>query len=91
MKITDKYIDVLTGGEWWDCIPDDFSDWERWLLERERAMKEMAGIASRLTFCGECVYFNRITDTLGTCERCAEGTKTEDDFCSNGDAGEGEE
>ena len=91
MKITDKYIDVLTGGEWWDCIPDDFSNLELWLLERERAMKEMAGIASRLTYCGECVYFNRITDTLGICERGAEGTKTEDDFCSSGDVGEGEE
>ena len=80
MKITDKYIDVLTEGEWWDYIPDDSFDMELWLLER--AVKEMAGIASRLTYCGECVHFNRITDTLGTCERCAEGTKTEDDFCS---------
>ena len=57
----------------------------------ERAVKEMLGIASRLTFCGECVYFNRKTDTLGTCERGAEGTKTEDDFCSNGEAKEEEE
>ena len=89
MKITDKYIDVLTEGEWWDYIPDDSSDMELRLLER--AVKEMSGIASRLTHCGECVYFNRITDTLGTCERGAEGTKTEDDFCSSGDAGEEEE
>ena len=89
MKITDKYIDVLTEGEWWDYIPDDSSDMELRLLER--AVKEMSGIASRLTHCGECVYFNRITDTLGTCELGAEGTKTEDDFCSSGDAGEEEE
>ena len=89
MKITDQYIDVLTEGEWWDYIPDDSSDMELRLLEM--AAKEMAGIASRLTFCGECVHFNRITDTLGTCERCAEGTKTEDDFCSNGEAKEAEE
>ena len=89
MKITDRYIDVLTEGEWWDYIPDDSSDMELRLLEM--AVKGMAGIASRLTHCGECVYFNRITDTLGTCERGAEGTKTEDDFCSNGDAGEEEE
>ena len=73
MKITDKYIDVLT------------------VRLLERAVKEMLGIASRLTFCGECVYFNRITDALGTCERCTEGTKTEDDFCSNGEAKEEEE
>ena len=44
MKITDKYIDVLTEGEWWDYIPDDSSDIELRLLER--AVKEMAGIAS---------------------------------------------
>ena len=80
MKTIDKYVDVLTEGEWWDYIPEDSSDMELRLLER--AVKEMAGIASRLTFCGECVYFNRKTDTLGTCERGAEGTKTEDDFCS---------
>ena len=89
MKITDRYIDVLTEGEWWDYIPYDSSDMELRLLEM--AVNKMAGIASRLTFCGECVYFNRITDTLGTCERCTEGTKTEDDFCSNGDAGEEQE
>ena len=34
MKITDKYIDVLTDGEWWDYIPDDSSDMELRLLER---------------------------------------------------------
>ena len=89
MKITDQYIDVLTEGEWWDYIPDDPSDIELRLLEM--AVNGMSGIASRLTFCGECVYFNRITDTLGTCERGAEGTKTEDDFCSNGEAGEEDE
>ena len=89
MKITDRYIDVLTEGELWDYIHDDSSDMELRLLER--AVKEMSGIASRLTFCGECVYFNRITNMLGTCKRCAEGTKTEDDFCSNGEAKEEEE
>ena len=89
MKITDKYIDVLTEGEWWDYIPDDSSDMELRLLEM--AVDKMAGIASRLTFCGECVYFNRITNMLGTCKRCAYGTKTEDDFCSNGEAKEEEE
>lgn len=52
MKITDQYIDVLTEGEWWDYIPDDSSDMELRLLER--AVKEMTGIASRLTYCGEC-------------------------------------
>lgn len=51
----------------------------------------MSGIASRLTYCGECVHFNRITNTIGMCERCTEGTKTEDDFCSNGEAKEKEE
>lgn len=89
MKITDRYIDVLTEGEWWDYIPDDSSDMELRLLEM--AVKEMAGIASRLTYCGECEHFNRITNTLGTCKRCTEGTKTEDDFCSNGEAKEEEE
>ena len=89
MKITDRYIDVLTEGEWWDYIPDDSSDMELRLLEM--AVKEMSGIASRLTFCGECVYFNRITNMLGTWKRCGEGTKTEDDFCSNGEAKEEEE
>ena len=44
MKTTDRYIDVLTEGEWWDYIPDDSSDIELRLLER--AVKEMAGIAS---------------------------------------------
>lgn len=34
MKIIDKYIDVLTEGEWWDYIPDDSSDMELRLLER---------------------------------------------------------
>ena len=33
MKITDKYIDVLTEGEWWDYIPDDSSDMELRLLK----------------------------------------------------------
>ena len=89
MKITDQYIDVLTDGEWWDYIPEDSSDMELRLLKR--AVKEMSDIASRVTYCGECVYFNRITDALGTCERGAEGTKTEDDFCSNGEAKEKEE
>lgn len=88
-------------GTCWNCKHYDREEEEcliikRWFGEdilggHERAVKEMAGIASLLTFCGECVCFNRITDTLGTCERGAEGTKTEDDFCSNGDAGEEEE
>ena len=88
-------------GTCWNCKHYDREEEEcliikRWFGEdilggHERAVKEMAGIASLLTFCGECVCFNRITDTLGTCERGAEGTKTEDDFCSNGDAGGEEE
>lgn len=88
-------------GTCWNCKHYDREEEEcliikRWFGEdilggHEMAVKEMAGIASLLTFCGECVCFNRITDTLGTCERGAEGTKTEDDFCYNGDAGEEEE
>ena len=60
MKITDRYIDVLTEGEWWDYIPDDSSDMELRLLEM--AVNKMAGIASRLTFCGSKAFLCYTTD-----------------------------
>lgn len=82
-------LDVLNTGAWWDNIPDDASDAE--IQPLCDAIDTVQDTLERLTHCGECVHFNRITNTLGTCRRCTEGTKTEDDFCSNGEAKEEEE
>lgn len=81
-------LDVLNNGAWWDDIDDDASDAD--MNPLYDAIDTVNNTLERLTFCGECVYFNRITDTLGTCERCTEGTKTEDDFCFNGEVREEE-